>query len=403
MENPKEFKINRYLHLKLKHEQTHLYVDGEPFRQCKYLFLSVPLKNTEEYRNINSIDEAAENLDRSLEGNHNSEHKTISPQTEFWGHCSNLQAWAENNYDTRLLHSNLAFPLLKKLTEAGDPRAKRVFKEEVARRLQENVPTVKNYLIEQGYLNYLSGDELDAIQFDWVEWEKEKIILDSDTLDLSHLGIADLSQVSNIFDLNSLEHLDLGWNRLTTLPEPINQLRSLITINLAYNKIQNLPKSISDIKQLKMVNLAYNVLREFPKALEWVKSLRVLDLRANNFKDVPEAITNLSWIDTLNLSKNRIEQLPASIGKLKSLKELYLHQNQLQSLPSSMKKLETLKVLHLGRNNFERVPEVIFTLPNLSYLNIWFNPLNEEEYDKLDRLKAKGIEVRSLHDRYQTI
>jgi len=403
MENPKEFKINRYLHLKLKHEQTHLYVDGEPFRQCKYLFLSVPLRNSDEYRNINSIDEAAENLDRSLEGNNNIEHKNISPQTEFWGHCSNLQAWAENNYDTRLLHSNLAFPLLKKLTEAGDPRAKRVFKEEVARRLQENVPTVKNYLIEQGYLNYLSGEELDAIQFDWVEWENEKIIVDGDTLDLSHLGIANLSEVGNLFGLNSIEHLDLGWNRLTTLPEAISQLGSLRTINLAYNHIQNLPDSIGDVKKLKMVNLAYNMLCELPKSLERVKSLRVLDLRSNNFKSIPQEITHLSWIDTLNLSKNRITQLPSLIGKLKSLKELYLHQNSLQILPSSFENLRSLKVLHLGRNNFENIPKEIFNLPNLSYLNIWFNPLKEEEYTRLDRLKAKGIEVRSLHDRYQTI
>lgn len=60
----------------------------------------------------------------------------ITPEEEFWGHCSNLQAWVENNYDTRLLHSNIAFPLLKKLTEAGDPNTNKVFKEEIARRFE---------------------------------------------------------------------------------------------------------------------------------------------------------------------------------------------------------------------------------------------------------------------------
>ncbi len=52
----------------------------------------------------------------------------ILPIKEFWGHCSNLQAWAEYGYDTRLLHPNLAFPLLEKLATVGDPIAKKVFK-----------------------------------------------------------------------------------------------------------------------------------------------------------------------------------------------------------------------------------------------------------------------------------
>jgi hypothetical protein len=48
----------------------------------------------------------------------------IPPEIRFWAHCSNLETWGENNYDTRLIHSNLAFPLLKKLTEAGDQTKK---------------------------------------------------------------------------------------------------------------------------------------------------------------------------------------------------------------------------------------------------------------------------------------
>ena len=52
---------------------------------------------------------------------------TITPEQEFWGHRSNIQAWVECEYDTRLLHSNLSFPLLKALSDAGDPKAKAIF------------------------------------------------------------------------------------------------------------------------------------------------------------------------------------------------------------------------------------------------------------------------------------
>ena len=40
-------------------------------------------------------------------------------------------AWFENKYNPRLLHSNLAFPLLKQLTDVGDPLASEVFKVEL--------------------------------------------------------------------------------------------------------------------------------------------------------------------------------------------------------------------------------------------------------------------------------
>ncbi|MFX0140823.1 MAG: Rab family GTPase [Candidatus Hodarchaeota archaeon] len=156
-----EFKINRYLTLKLQNKRTNIYVKGILFNQCKYLLLNISKDKFQNYENIESIDEAAETLDRSLEGAQCS--FEISPETEFWGHCSNLQAWYENDYDTRLLHRNLAFPLLKALTDAGDPRAKIAFKEEIALRLESGYSSVVRYLFDQGYLNYLSIEELRTI------------------------------------------------------------------------------------------------------------------------------------------------------------------------------------------------------------------------------------------------
>ncbi len=65
--------------------------------------------------NFESVDEATQNSDHSLDNKKD----VIPPETEFWAHCSNLQVWAENNYDTRLLHMSIAFSLLKELAEAG--------------------------------------------------------------------------------------------------------------------------------------------------------------------------------------------------------------------------------------------------------------------------------------------
>ena len=116
------------------------------------------VENISYFNDIDSIDEAAERLDRSLEGNGRNRF-VIPPEVEFWGHCSNLQVWEEMDYDTRILHSNLAFPLLKKLTEIGDPIAKKVLKEEIAKRLRSgNINTIL-YLFEQKLINFLNKEE----------------------------------------------------------------------------------------------------------------------------------------------------------------------------------------------------------------------------------------------------
>ena len=168
LERPKiitEFKINKFLKLRLEHTRTNIYVGGRIFKQCKFLLLEIPVDSIMNYDEIDSIDEAAKRLDRSMElGRKRKYH--ISPDIEFWGHCSNLQVWYENNYDTRILHSNLAFPLLKALEKAGDPLAKKVFKEEIALRFVSGYPSVIQYLLNEKYLNYLSKEEKKTLMED---------------------------------------------------------------------------------------------------------------------------------------------------------------------------------------------------------------------------------------------
>ena len=66
--NPKEFKVNDYLSLKLEDNITNIYIKGRLFRQCKYLLLNIFVDEITSLDVIVSIDEAAEKLDRSLDG-----------------------------------------------------------------------------------------------------------------------------------------------------------------------------------------------------------------------------------------------------------------------------------------------------------------------------------------------
>jgi len=163
IEQPKkEFRINHFLTLKLENKTTNIYVIGKIFTQCKFLLLNIPTDKIHEFDKIESIDDAAERLDHELEFQPKSKIK-ISPETEFWGHCSNLQAWVEYYYNPCLLHSNLAFPLLKKLTDVGDPIAKKVFKEEVLLRFESFNPPTQQFLIKNGYLKYFNKQEKEEI------------------------------------------------------------------------------------------------------------------------------------------------------------------------------------------------------------------------------------------------
>ncbi|MHA1931669.1 MAG: hypothetical protein ACW96X_03960 [Promethearchaeota archaeon] len=165
LEPNKTFKLNEFLSLRLDGNKTKILVNDRQFRQCKFLLLVIPVDKISTFDEIDSIDEASEKLDASLEGI--GEKKLEIPvETEFWGHCSNLQVWVENKYDTRLLHRSLAFPLLKKLTEVGDPDARKVFKEEIAKRILSGNANIFLYLVEEKYLDYLSKDELHSVMFD---------------------------------------------------------------------------------------------------------------------------------------------------------------------------------------------------------------------------------------------
>ncbi len=157
-----EFRVNEYIVLKLENNRTNIYVGGRLFNHCKYLLLNIDNNKFKEYDEIESIDEAVEKLGDSMHGIRFQGYE-VAPETEFWGHCSNIQAWYENKYDTRLLHRNLAFPLLEALMKVGDPLAKKVLKEEIAERLESGYPSVVLYLINQHYLKYLNQEELNTI------------------------------------------------------------------------------------------------------------------------------------------------------------------------------------------------------------------------------------------------
>ncbi|MFX0143642.1 MAG: hypothetical protein ACFE9C_06145 [Candidatus Hodarchaeota archaeon] len=157
-----KYTINKFLDLRFEDGKTNIYVNNELFRHCKYILLNISNRNSEYDPDIDSVDDIIEPLNGSF-GNIRDKTDNITPEMMFWAHCSNLQAWYENNYNTRLIHSNLSFPLLKQLTKAGDLIARKVFKEEIAIRFESNNITIMQFLLYNGYLDYLNKEEIEIV------------------------------------------------------------------------------------------------------------------------------------------------------------------------------------------------------------------------------------------------
>lgn len=159
----KIFKINDLVDLRLINNRTYIFVNNKRLTVCTFLLINIPKEKIQDYDEIKSIDEAAEILDKSMERIPPYYYK-ISPEEEFKAHCSNIQAFFENGLNTNILHSNIAFPLLKELVQQGFEPAQKVFKEEIAIRFNEGTFNSRRFLYLRGYLNYLSEEEKQALK-----------------------------------------------------------------------------------------------------------------------------------------------------------------------------------------------------------------------------------------------
>ena len=391
MEIEKEFIINKFLSLKLEKGKTVIYIAGERFYHCKFLLIEIPKKEmrSNSLRYLNSIDEASEKLDTSLEPIKGRVFAyNIPPETEFWGHCSNIQAWYENGYDTRLLHSNLSFPLLEELTEAGDPQAKKVFKEEIAERYNNGIESVRKYLKDSNYLrrltieefhSYIDADEYEIVcKLKKIQPHIDRLIYQYKKGKITHLMLSGykLKKVpSEIRNLTSLEYLEMNSNKIEILPNWIKEFKSLKKLSVYGNQLKSLPETIGELKSLEIFIAFDNELERLPNSIGDLKSLITLRLNNNKLITLPETVGGLKNLKDLEIENNQLNLLPSSIGMIESLEGLILRKNKLSKLPDSIGKLTHLKVLSVGGNNLEKIPNSIQNLINLRVLNISENPL----------------------------
>lgn len=436
-----KFRVNDFISLKLENDKTEIYVLGEKFIQCKFLLINIPIESYDSLGEGTSIDSTEDNFDHSLELSKTSNYN-IPLEVEFWAHCSNLQIWAENKYNTKLLHRSIAFPLLRKLTEVGDHIARRAFKEEIAVRLEGGDLKVTLFLIEEGYLNYLSREELEMFFYKSNPKLKKNIqMVLKNNKNMKKIALLVLKELTELGDRSAKEesielfqknlkrgnideyellvvqdyykYLDRETMLFTLLEdndaEVILELDRLIEkrwidfkSKLDYETDSFLPEDLT----LKPSYLIYELgeEREFYSFL--IENRRVIDIYFRSGSDFeliefPKPLLRLTALKKLDLSFNNIPELPENISKLKDLIDLALANNhRITSLPNSIGSLKLLGNLDLTANGLTHLPKSIGELRLLKELRLDNNKLTylPEEIGELESLEYLSLFYNNLKE-----
>lgn len=181
----------------------------------------------------------------------------------------------------------------------------------------------------------------------------------------------------NIFNMISLEFLDLKKNYLNMIPMEISYLQNLQSLILSENCLTELPETISLLTALKTFECRKNKIRVCPSLVNLV-NLEILDFQENALVELPllpkaeklcvllfdfnqitslniDNLSSLPQLTTLSIRDNKIKELPERINMLSNLVQLNIENNDLSDLPPNLGKIKSLKVINLTGNILKRI------------------------------------------------
>ena len=221
----------------------------------------------------------------------------------------------------------------------------------------------------------------------------EMLILDHNMLEtfsgigaadnLKHLSLANnkLSIVEDnaFFRLGSLEHLDLHGNELKELTHSslAQQLPHLQVLLLSHNHLTSIPSPLSS--ELKTLDLGQNRIETIPEGIfDELSSLYALRLAGNDIAKLSNnTFGNVSSLQVLNLASNRLEAIPqGTFVGLQHLKGLRLDDNALTDINGIVASLGRLQWLNVSFNQLEWF-DYAFIPNSLEWMDMSHNDIGE--------------------------
>ena len=246
-------------------------------------------------------------------------------------------------------------------------------------------------------------------------------VLHLQKLVLSNNAISSFCESGSI-SLPALTHLDLGVNRLSSLPD-IWDWTSLTTLLIGNNKLSSLPDGFVSLqKTLQHADFTSNDIKTIDEKVAHMGALKVLILAANplrvrkyltmnatdlkrdlqsrlepeevevvpqpetgagaeikGFADVEKSGWQLKQSGVLDLSNQNMAEIDEEalgiFAQSNDVRQLHLQQNTLTTMPVILSQFDHLSVLDLSRNNITRVLTEPLLLPKLRELRLMKNKM----------------------------
>uniref|UniRef100_A0A8C3N349 Uncharacterized protein n=1 Tax=Geospiza parvula TaxID=87175 RepID=A0A8C3N349_GEOPR len=184
------------------------------------------------------------------------------------------------------------------------------------------------------FLQLFKEQQGELVQVEFLRLSSNDCLLDT-TLDnlphLKHLKSLVLKGGHARDKFGSYQH-----GSLTSLPPDFGNLRCLTHLDLSFNRLSTLPSCILHLPSLRVLLVSHNCLVTLPEDFGCLSKLTFFSAMKNQLKDLPQSIGELSMLQDLDLSENALELLPEEVGNLHNCTELDLSGNCLSSIPDSL-------------------------------------------------------------------
>lgn len=151
---------------------------------------------------------------------------------------------------------------------------------------------------------------------------------------------------------SDLTNISLRANQLNDANILDDALRSvanrLVSLDIGSNKLPSIPSSISRMSRLSKLDISFNLIEDMATAFP--AQLKTLYLGYNNIKKLTDTtFLNLTSLETLSLSHNPISEISnLAFLPIQNLRELSLESISLSNIPEALYSLKNLQTLSLG-------------------------------------------------------
>ncbi|HEY9196202.1 MAG TPA: leucine-rich repeat domain-containing protein, partial [Mucilaginibacter sp.] len=166
--------------------------------------------------------------------------------------------------------------------------------------------------------------------------------------------------------------------QLSHFPEEIFTLAdTLESLDLSFNRLSSLPPDFGRLKKLKTLFCSENQFSVLPEVLADCEHLDIVGFKANQIETIPPRALNphIRW---LILTNNRVAELPAEIGHCSRMQKLMLAGNRLTTLPRELSYCSNLSLLRISANKLTGLPAWLLSMPQLSWLAFSGNPFSKK-------------------------